>query len=353
MSGPVRPFRGRIVKAEAAAGNLTPMTDALVAGVPGSERVPEVREDDYGEASTGLCLYRLQREGEEHVGVVADVSVAAFADGRVRGHEAVCATRVDGLVAHFASVPQRTELVALLHEAGAEQQIIADTMRADPELDFTGPDGWRQSVWRVPEESADELAQVLARPVHYIADGHHRVAASLALWESAGRPPQAALLCVLHPLDGLRLRAFHRRVVGPVDPTRLQELLRSCCAVSEHATQESLPPGAIGVYVAGAWWGAVPSAARAAGVDGLDVTLLQEQVLTPLLGAEADERTETASIAVPVAELVERCDRDGGALFVLPPPSLEQLREVADLGQVMPPKTTYFDPKPYAGLIVR
>ncbi|KQZ67034.1 hypothetical protein ASD66_18755 [Nocardioides sp. Root151] len=350
----VRPAEARIVRPERAVHNVTPMTDTLVvtSGTRDDTRHAPAA-GDYLPPATGMCVYRLQHGEDEHVGVVADVSVQAFADGRVRGHEAVCPARVEGLVEHFASVPRRTELVALLHAVEPDvDRTVEATLDGPPLVDFIGPDGWRQTVWRVSDAASVQLADALDRSIHYIADGHHRVAASLALWERAGRPAESALLCVLYPMHGLRLRAFHRRISGPVDPVHLRLLLAGCCDVTEGASGET-PTGGTSVYVDGTWLRVEPAVDRPAGVDGLDLTILEQHVLTPLLGAAMVERTESISVTSPLGQLVSLCDRDGGALFVLAPPTLEQLREVADLGQVMPPKTTYFDPKPYAGIIVR
>lgn len=352
MSGLVRPAALRVVRRESAARHVTPMTDALVAD-GGHDAAHAATADDYLAATRAVWVYRLRCGPDEHVGVVADVSVRGFADGRVRGHEAVSADRVEGLVEHFASAPRRTELVALLHDAGEEASgIVAATLEGAPLVDFTGSDGWQQSVWRVPDAAGPPLTDALNRGTHYIADGHHRVAASLALWERSGRPADAALLCVLYPMEGLRLRAFRRRVRGPVDPVRLRRLLTECCHVTECAPGE-LPSGATVVYVDGSWLAVAPTLERSAGVAGLDVTILERHVLAPLLGPSMEERTESIPVTSPLDDLVGRCDRDGGALFVLAPPTLQQLREVADLGQVMPPKTTYFDPKPSAGIFLR
>lgn len=332
--------------------NVAPMTDTLVAGGT-HDRTCVVDGDDYLPTVTGLCVYRLHNGADEHVGVVAEVEVAGFADGRVRGHEAVDRARVEGLVDHFAAVPRRTELVALLHYGGDEvDRLVATTMDEPPLVDFTSSDGWRQSVWRVRDAAGSLLVEALSRSVRHIADGHHRVAASLEMWERAGRPAEAALLCILYPPDGLRLRAFRRRISGPVDAARLRALLEVCGEVSECAPGE-LSPRSTGVYVDGTWLAAQLTMTRPTGVAGLDLTLLEQHVFSPLLGDAAPERIESIPVTTPLERLTSWCDRDGGAVFVLAPPTLQQLGEVADLGQVMPPKTTYFDPKPYAGVFVR
>ncbi|QIX28006.1 DUF1015 domain-containing protein [Nocardioides sp. JQ2195] len=328
------------------------MTDTLVAGGT-LHPAHAVDGNDYQPPVEGLFVYRLRRGADEHVGVVADVELEGFADGRVRGHEAVDRARVEGLVDHFAAVPRRTELVALLHDGGDEvDRLVAATMDEPPVLDFVGPDGWQQSVWRVPDAAGSLLVEAFGRSVHDIADGHHRVAASLEMWERAGRPAEAALLCIIYPPRGLRLSAFRRRIRGPVDASHLRALLAARWDVTECAPG-ALPPRSTGVYVGSTWLAARLTADRPSGVAGLDLTLLTHHVFGPLVGGSATERIESIPVTTPPEELTSRCDRDGGALFVLAPPTLQQLREVADLGEVMPPKTTYFDPKPYAGVFVR
>ena len=310
--------------------------------------------DAYAESAPALYLYRLQRGDDQHVGVVAEVSAAAFVDGQVRGHEAVQPDRVEGLVDYFTAAGARSELVALLHrpEPGGVDA-VAETLRSDPVTRFTGPDGWEQSVWRVPESAAKVLSEQLSRAVHYIADGHHRVAASLRVWQLAGRPSDAGLLCVIYPLDGLRLLAFHRRVAGPVDASELLALLADAFDVRDVAHPDDAT-GTFAVYLDGRWYDASYRGERSAGAAGLDIAILNDQVLAPLLGVGPHAASRLEIVRFPTEnELTEACDQDGGALFVLRPPTLDQLTEVADRGEVMPPKTTYFDPKPYAGIFLR
>ena len=103
-----------------------------------------------------MYVYRLRRGDDEHLGVVGDVSAEAFVDGRVRGHEAVQPDRVAALVDHFASAAVRSELVALLHRSGpAVEAAIAESIGHPPLIQFTGPDAWEQTVWRVPDAASE------------------------------------------------------------------------------------------------------------------------------------------------------------------------------------------------------
>ncbi len=357
----MRPLVARIVREEYAAANVSRMLDAL----PAAERVGaleaqldplrSVPDGAYAQCNAAFYVYRLRRGDDEHVGVVGDVSPMAFLDGSVRGHEAVQPRRVEGLVEHFGSAAVRSELVALLHRPGPTlAAAVAGAAEGVPVLTFSGPDGWEQSVWRVPDDLTTKLSEELGHRVHYIADGHHRVAASLAVWDNAGRPHDAGVMCVMYPLDGLSLTAFHRRVRGPVDVTDVLVLLGKGCEVREVATLEETV-GCFGVYVDHRWYDLTYTRERLPGAAGLDVAILDDLVLAPLLGPNphASPRLEIASAQGGVEELVHACDQDAGALFTLRPPSLDQLTEVADRGEVMPPKTTYFDPKPYAGIFLR
>ncbi len=348
----VRPFRALVVRQESAAENVSRMFDAL----PASERKARVVDTGaYDESAAALYVYRLRRGEDQHVSVVGEVSTEAFIDGRVRGHEAVQPERVSALVDHYSSAAVRSELVALLHRSGpAVDAAILECVSHPPVVQFTGPDEWEQTVWRVPESAGQVLSEELSRDVLYIADGHHRVAASLSAWQQAGRPPEAGLMCAMFAFDGLRLLAFHRRVTGPVDREQLLELLSGAFVFSDIAHPDDAT-GCLGLYVEGRWYDTAYTGERSPGAAGLDIAILNEQVLEPLLGLDelAGSRVEITSALSPLADLTRACDEDGGALFALRAPALEQLTEVADRGEVMPPKTTYFDPKPYAGIFLR
>jgi uncharacterized protein (DUF1015 family) len=282
------------------------------------------------------------------------VDLAGFADGRVLGHEQVQPARVDGLVRHFAQVPMRSELVALFHRGDPDVGSLTDRVsQGRPALEVTDAGGIEQTVWRAgPEESA-ALARHLSSHRHYIADGHHRVAAALRAWETDGRPEGASVLCAIYPQDQLSLHAFHRRVRGPLDVPGLLD------AVSTHvdvrrADGPEVVRGSVGLYAAGGWRVLTPRVPdRPEGVAGLDVTLLEEHVLRPLGVAGDDPRLEFVPDVNDLGPTLRACDEDRGALFTLHAPALDDLVAVAERHEVMSAKTTYVRPKPRTGVFLR
>lgn len=351
-SGQVRPFASRVVQQEWAAAAVAPSVDAL--GQDEHRPFVGVPLTAYEPSPPALYVYRMRQGSGDHLGVVAEVPLVAFATGGVRGHESVEQHRVDALVRYYADHPGRSEPVALLHEQDpSATSRVEEVCRGRPLLRFEGSDGLEHTLWRVTgaaETSA--LAAALGDRVRYIADGHHRVAARLRAWERAGKPDGAGVLCVLYPMDGLTMSAFHRRLCGPVDGAVLLD------AASAHfrvrPVEAGQPTTGIGLYVAGRWYDLVTTRPRSEGVAGLDVSVLHAHLLSPVLGVSGarHDRLEVVPDRVPLRQSTARCDDDRGALFVLRPPSLRALTRIADLGQEMPPKTTYFAPKPQAGIFL-
>ena len=351
----VRPFPARVVRQDRARGLVTAMSDPLERAGPGPVAVaPDPAA--YDESAAALYVYRQGGDGTAHTGLVCEVAMQAFVDGRVRGHEAVQPQRVEALVRHHAATDDPPALVALLHRPGwAFTRTLDGTCRTPPILDVAGP-GLRQTLWRVADGQATAaVTEELTAAVHYVADGHHRVAAGIEEWRLAGKPPDAGLLCVVHPMDGLRLSAFHRRVTGPVTRAELLDLLTPWVRVRAVSAPPAPTVGSFGLYVGGDWFDVTHPGAPGAGRADLDVAVLQARVLERLHGPGPGppRPVEIAPALTSLQELTRRCDVDGGALFTLAPPPLEALTTLADAGEVMPPKTTYFAPKPCTGIFLR
>lgn len=387
----IRPFRAAVVRPEWAARVVSPMHDSLTpeeraeikaanqdsylhvtsrAGDPGESDDPAVAaaagtaalERLLGEGAfrelpePSLFVYRIDAEGSGHTGIVAEVPVEAFKSGDVRGHEDVQPDRVEALSLYLEGVGASSDPVALMfHPDRGLTELFAEIEDEEPMLRIDHEPEVIQRVWRVNDPAAvATITDRLAGEILYVADGHHRVAASIAASERLTDPSGAAVLCVLYPADELRVLAFHRLVAGPVGRD-LRASLEDRFEV-ENMDAGQAAPGTFAIRVEGGWLRASGrDPARPPGVAGLDVTRLHHEILQPLLGvADAgDPRLEVVPDTVPVDQLAARTDEGGGALFVLAAPAIEELFEVADRGEIVPPKSTYFLPKPMSGLFLR
>jgi uncharacterized protein (DUF1015 family) len=385
----VRPFPARIVGQEWAQQVVCPMHDAL-SPADRSELLrtnplsylhvtqsvldlPSATVDEIGAANAAglerllaagtysplsqpaMYVYRLHLGSEEHTGIVAELDAAAFTDGRILGHEAVQPARVEALVHHFGAVPTRSELVTVMHRSDeVVNRVMAVTTEDEPVLTVTDLTGVEQVVWRVADADAALIAERLAPARHYIADGHHRVAATVARWRDHGSPRGGGVLSVLYPDDQMHLLAFHRRVAGPVDADRFLD--EASAAVDVEVADGPTPArGRFGMRLGGRWYVLRPTdAGRPPGVAGLDVSILDDRVLRPFLGvASGDDRVHYVSELANLDEAVAETDADGGALFLLTGPRLDEVVVVAERGEVMPQKSTYIEPKPRAGVFLR
>jgi uncharacterized protein (DUF1015 family) len=305
-----------------------------------------------------LYVYRLRSGDHVQTGIVGEVPHEAFADGRVLGHEGVQRDRVDALELHLERVGAASTLVALMFRADDDVRKLVEVATDEEPLRSFGGDGLEQQVWRIDDVDAiDRIRDRIDRQVLYITDGHHRATASVELWEQEGRPPGRGVPAVLFPDDELRMLPFHRRVVGPL-PMSPDQVFRSLGERADVSPGEPGPEerGVVGVYLDGAWHRlAFRPDGSGGGVGSLDVTRLHREILEPVFGIApaGDPALEFVSGAVPREELLRRVDADGGVAFSLVAPTFEQFVSVADRNEQMPPKATFFDPKPRAGLFLR
>jgi uncharacterized protein (DUF1015 family) len=380
----VNPFPARIVKQDQATNVVCPMHDALspaqranlllenplsylnvtrstldmpgasyeeigAANAEGLERL--LRSGAYGDLwQPAVYVYRICQNGEEHTGIVADLDVSGFVDGRVLGHENTNPDKVHALAQHFEAVPTRSELVAVMHrDDDVVADVVASVTATVPILTVTDLTGVEQQVWRVNDHSV--IAERLDGVTHYVADGHHRVAATVERWHDHGSPRGGTVLSVLYAQSQTHLLAFHRLVAGPIDADQLLSDLRGIGEVTEVSGPTS-GHGIFGLHVGGRWHTVTPRIeTRLPGAAGLDVTLLDELVLKPLLGTWAGhERVSYVSELADVQEAAATHSSD--ALFLLTAPTHDELIDVAERGEVMPPKSTYIEPKPRAGIFL-
>lgn len=301
-----------------------------------------------------LYHYRVGVSGRIQSGWVGRVPAEAFATGVVRPHEATLAGREADRAAHVRVVGAQTAPAFLMYRQTPALRSLGRYVREeDPLLSFCLPDGSSHEVWRLGGGTAPEVMAAFEEVGNaYVADGHHRAAAAL----SAGCQ---GVLCALFPSEELGVLPYDRLALdlGGLSPEGLVTALGEAgfSPVPAAAPVSPARKGELGLFCGGNWWFlSVPDRLRVGGVVGsLDVSALQEGVFGPLLGVSdprgvgrlsfvgggGPERLEAAVLAGEAA-----------AAFSTFAPTAEEVMAVADEGSLMPPKSTWFDPKPYVGL---
>ena len=314
----------------------------------------------------GLLVYRQQMGTAVQTGVVGTASVEEYRSGLIALHEHTRADKEADRTRHIEVLRAHDEPVFLMYRpdapGAADVAAVLDGVTAgEPEYDLVR-DGVRHTLWTVTDDAAALLEAHLGRvPLLYVSDGHHRSAAAARLAALSDAPGAGEFPAVVFPADQLTVMAYHR-VVRDLNGLDVAGLLVALDAFFELRAVPSAPvPGRhqLGVYVAGAWWlaSARPGVVdEADAIARLDVSLLQDRVLAPMLGI-GDPRTDQRIAFVGgirgTAEL-ERLVDDGGyaVAFALHPTSTAEVMDVADSGAVMPPKSTWFEPKLLSGLFV-
>lgn len=296
-------------------------------------------------------IYRYHDHHHAQLGLVAHVPIEAFLSSeQVLGHEHVEAHRVRALVAHQRHLSMRGDLVALLMPDDLQvDALLTEVSSGTPEVEIPGD--LSHEIWRVGHEFDDRITALLAPLPLYIVDGHHRVAAAIEEWRAAGQPIGYGVLCLITPQSQLRALSFDRRIVGPIpDPLALLTD-RFTLRALDHPERRA---GSVGVYVDGQWYALDLPASDLQGVAALDVIRLHREVIEPVFGIQTwgDPRLEVTSERVAVDVLQYRCDNDGGVACILKAPSVAAIVDVARRHEQMPPKSTYFDPKPWSGVFI-
>lgn len=357
--------------------DLDPGTDPHADGVHhhGRDRLDAFIRDGVlrAEAEPAYYVYRQTWQGRAQTGVVACVSVADYLAGVIRTHEHTRPDKEGDRARHIEILDAHDEPVFLLapENPGIATQVAA-VAAGPPEYDFTTGDGVRHTFWVV---TAPERVQALrtgfaAVPRLYVADGHHRSAAAAAVHhrrETRGPDPAdgaqtGVFPAVVFPAEQLRILAYNR-VVTDLAGHRAEDLPGVLAADFEvEAAPAAVEPEyrhVFGMYLAGQWYRV---RIRPEDVDEtdpvarLDVALLQNRLLGPVLrigDPRTDDRIRFVGGIRGTAELERLVDSgDAAVAFSLHPTSAAELLAVADAGQVMPPKSTWFEPKLRSGLFV-
>jgi len=321
------------------------------------------------EETPSLYLYRLIMGEHEQIGVVACCSVDEYDGDIIRKHERTRRDKEDDRTRHIMALRAQTGPVFLTYRARPEiNSLIADALNVNPPLyDFVANDDIRHTIWRVP--TYDPLVVAFSEvPYLYIADGHHRAAsasrARAELKEQGfgfiGNEDYNFFQCVLFPDNQLRILPYNRivRDLNGLSQAEFLDRVRESFVISETAAPSPQARGQWSLYLDGRWYGLAlrADAKKTSGVvESLDVSVLQESLLDPILGIKdvrTDKRIDFVGGIRGTQEL-EKLVNDGQAAvaFSLYPTSIEDLLRVSDAGEIMPPKSTWFEPKLRDGLL--
>jgi uncharacterized protein (DUF1015 family) len=317
------------------------------------------------EETPSLYLYRLRMGSHEQTGVAGAFSVDEYEHDLIRRHERTRKDKEDDRTRHIVELRAQTGPVFLTYPASAPVDALSGRVTAtDPLFDFAADDGVQHTIWRVPDGEVAALVRAFeAIPLLYIADGHHRAASAMrarqAMQVSAGTHDADTFLAVAFPHDQTQILPYHRVVkdLGGESADAFLAALRQRADVRDGGPEPS-GPGEVSMYLAGRWYAIrlQPASASASAADRLDVAQLHDQVLAPLLhigDIRTDKRIDfVGGIRGPQAlrRLVD--DGEAAVAFAMHPVSVSDLMSISDAGGIMPPKSTWFEPKLRDGLLM-
>lgn len=317
-----------------------------------------------------LLVYRQVFEGRSQDGLVAACSVDDYDSDVIKKHEKTRADKENDRVKHVLTQSAHAEPVFLTYRASpAIDARIAKITAGEPEYDFVAPDGVEHVLWIVPDDDAEffvasfrEIARL------YVADGHHRSAsasrARKALLEREGTlapgHPVNWFPAAIFPDDQLRIMAYNRLVKDLFGRTKDEFLaeVSKVFLVSPGAGPVPEAKGQVRMYLSGVWYGLTPKEPvdPTDPIRSLDVSVLQERLLAPLLGIgdpRTDKRIDFSGGIRGTSELTRKVDAGLAAVaFSMFPTTVAELMAIADAGETMPPKSTWFEPKLRSGLFV-
>ena len=321
-----------------------------------------------GEAS--LYLYRVIMGNHEQIGVVACCSIDDYDSDVIRKHERTRRDKEDDRTRHMLVLRAQTGPVFLTYRAqpNIDSLVNGALQQNEPLYDFVANDDIRHTIWRIPNAGAfvEAFAGV---PNLYIADGHHRAAsasrARAQLKEEGfgfiGNEEYNFFQCVIFPDKQLQILPYNRivRDLNGLSAADFLARVREVFTVTENATPAPEQRGRWSMYLDGRWYGLSwpDGASRPDGlVESLDVSILQDRLLDPILGIKdlrTDKRIDFVGGIRGTYELKELVDEGKAALaFSLYPTTIDDLLRVSDAGEIMPPKSTWFEPKLRDGLLI-
>lgn len=317
-------------------------------------------------------IYELTMDGRTQTGIAACASIDDYEQGVIKKHENTRAEKEQDRINHVDICNAQTGPIFLAYRANAVINAVVDAVKKEePLYDFVSEDGIRHRVWVISEEEQIQTVEDAFAAIGeiYIADGHHRAASAVKVGQKrrrehpdyTGEEEFNYFLSVLFPDEELMIMDYNR-VVKDLNGMSEETFLQKMSQLFEVgiAGEQPVRPrrkGEFSMYLAGKWYlctipeKEVPNHP----VQGLDVSVLQERLLSPVLGIEdpkTDNRIDFVGGIRGLEELERRCRTDCAVAFAMYPTSIQELFAVADAGLLMPPKSTWFEPKLRSGIFI-
>jgi uncharacterized protein (DUF1015 family) len=318
------------------------------------------------EDAPSIYFYRLRMGGHEQTGVAGCFSIDEYDRDLIKKHERTRRDKEDDRTRHIVQLRAQTGVVFLTYKASETIDHLSRAITADaPLYDFRADDGIHHTIWRVPANRTNDVVDAFQDiPALYIADGHHRAASAARARDEVGAQGGAAesdyFIAVAFPDSQMHILPYNRTVkdLAGQTPEQFLSALRARLPVRDGGPVPA-GKGEAAMFLDGKWYAVDLSNAAPADVtraSTLDVALLQHHVLEPLLkigDVRTDKRIDFVGGARGLAAL-ESAVREGRAAvaFSMHPVTIDDLMSISDEGGIMPPKSTWFEPKLRDGLLV-
>jgi uncharacterized protein (DUF1015 family) len=342
--------------------DLPPGTDPHDSKVyaKGKENFERLMAEGALKASPQPCYYLYRQVWGKHcqVGLVAAASCEDYLKSVIKKHELTRPDKEQDRVQHIETLNSQTGPAFLAYRAVRSfDDFVSQKTSGPPDTDFTAKDGIRHSSWTISDPG--ELKRITETfagiPCLYIADGHHRSAAAARVYQARkGAGESGSFLCVIFPDNQLQILAYNR-ALKDLNGHTPDQILKKLEAVFTISNGSATPPEGkheLGFYMDGKWrtLRLKPEAAAASNaIDALDVTILQRHALGPIFGIDDPRTNQRVSFVGGIrgtAELERLVNsREYACAFSMFPTSIGDLMAVADAGEIMPPKSTWFEPK--------
>lgn len=323
----------------------------------------------YREEAPCLYVYELERDGHRQRGLMCLASVDDYLDDKIKKHEKTRREKEENRVDHIDTLDAQTGPIFLTYRnQKAIDALIDESTKKEP-LAFTTDDDTTHRLWTIDDE--DVIGEIVENfkslDALYIADGHHRSASAVRVGEMRRKAygsgndetPYNYFMAIVYPAEELKIYDYNR-VVADLNGLNLEEFLEKIgdnfSVEEEKAEVHPREKGEFGMFVDGKWYRLrYKGEAIDDVIEGLDVSILQNFLLAPVLGIgdpRSDKRIDFVGGVRGLKELERRVKEDMTVAFSMFPTSLDDLMAVADAGKVMPPKSTWFEPKPRSGLFI-